>query len=419
MSTPEQLLISALLIHKDFSVLLKENFVSDILVRLSPELLFLEKHGIPSISTFKSKFPGFKVLKVNLDDMPLLIKECKSNRIRLELARLIKKTSSSISNGTTDLTNLTYTLEEGARSIGMKYGSSKDVDILEDYETVLNEYRERKRKVDRGESIGIPFGFKTLDEIIGGMMPSDMITVAARMGNLKTWMLIYMAVSALIHDKRVLFISLEMSKDDMAYRVWTVLSRLIQSKKIRSKLILPNDSLVKGKTSERKLEILLRYFRDKINGSFHIPEIRGKFAIEHTAYKIEQHHPDVVFFDYFGLAVSSKGRIENWMEASSASNVCKELARTYEIPFVLASQVNRSGADRIPDLAQISITDSIGADSDRVFTLQKKSKDTLLMYCAKNRHGLDGFRVYYDIDLNRGKIRERMRILGTTEEDDE
>ncbi len=418
MAHPERLLISALLIHRNMTRLLDEGLTSDVLVRNRAEMLFLEKNGIPSIATFKSKFPDFKILKVDEADIPFLVNQCRSNRIRSELVKVIKGVSLKVRDDDIDVADLATETEGKLRALGLKYGSAKDIDIIGQSDIIFRQFKERRRRLKRGDLTGIPYNVPAMDSLMGGMQKTDMITVAARMGNLKTWFLLRMAASALLNDKRVLFVSLEMSKEQIAFRLWTLLSYMSQQNKIRSKLLLPNTDLEQGRTDEKKLEVLLRYFRDKINGSFIVPDIRGKFSISMTRYKIEQHNPDIVFFDYFGLAVGKSGKVDNWMEASAASNECKEMARTYELPFVLASQINRAGAEGVPGLQHISVSDSIGADSDRVFTLKKMKNETLLLSCVKNRHGRDGWRIYFDIDLDRGKLVERKAIIDDDDEDD-
>lgn len=420
MATAERSLVSAVLISKDMTQLVKANFSSDVMIRHAPELMYIEKAGrVPSLSTFKSKFPDFKMLRVAEEDIPLLIKQCEDNRIRFELTKQIKKTVNRLDDDEVDIRDVSGKFEEQVRFVNLKYGVSKDVDVMESYNEIVNTYSDRRKLVKAGETIGVPFGIPALDEHIGGMMPSDMITIAARSGNMKTWFLAYLVANALLADRKVLFLSLEMPKEQITYRVWTILSRLMQKGKVNEKLILKNDALNLGKMDSKKVARFAKYFRDKIKGSLIFPETKGKFAIEHTAYKIEQHKADIVFFDYFGLAVSTKGGADNWMEAKKASNSCKAMAITYNIPFILASQINRQGAESMPKLSQIAITDSIGQDSDRVFMLQRKNQDLTILQCAKNRLGVDNFRVYLDTDINKGLIKQRMVSLDRGDEEEE
>lgn len=419
MATPEALLISGILIHKDLNAVMKANFTSDMLIRHSPEMMFIEKNGIPSVSVFKATFPDFKVYKVTKEDIPLLMNQCRDNRIRLSTARLLKKTSNDISLKTASASDIVAHLEDQARKINMQFGVAKDVDIVGNWDDVFSDFVTRNTKQKAGETIGIPFDFPTMDKYVGGMMPSDMITVAARIGNLKTWMTLRFAASAILADKRVLYVSLEMSKEEISYRLWPMLAYMLTDGTVKDKLLLHNDKLIAGTENIKRLKRFLSYFKDKVDGSFIVPDIKGKFSIDHLSYKIDQHRPDIVLFDYFGLAVGNKGKVDNWMEAAAASTKCKDIARSYNIPFVLASQVNRAGADRVPQLQHISITDSIGADSDRVLTLQRKRSNLLLLSCAKNRHGQEGWRIYFETDVNMGKIKELRSVIDEEDEEDE
>lgn len=418
MPTPESLLISGILIHKDMQPLYKAHLTSDVLIRNRAELLFIEKNGIPSIAFFKAQFPDFKVLKVNKKDVSLLVERCRDNRIKKELTDNIQKAILGMKSSR-GISVVASSLENNLRDINAKFGKSRDSDVLGEFDEILDMYKIREDATNRGTTVGVPFGLSYLDKYLGGMKPSNMITIAARMANFKTWTLLKFGASAVLNDKKVLFISLEMSKEEIAYRLWTLLSHEIAkavSKKKRKQILLYNDKLLLGAFNSNKVDRILRYMKKRFNASFIVPEIRGKFSIADTAYKIEQHKPDLVIFDYFGLAVGGSGKVENWMEAAGASNKCKEIARTYNIPFIIAAQVNRAGADKLPQLHNIAISDSIGADSDSVLMLMKRGNNDLTIYCAKNRHGQDGWKVMCELDINKGRIEEK---FATTDADED
>ena len=93
------------------------------------------------------------------------------------------------------------------------------------------------------------------------------------------------------------------------------------------------------------------------------------------------------------------------MQASAASNAAKGIARTYGIPFVMAAQLNRTGATT-PRLEHIALTDSIGQDSDKAYVVTKKSTNRLSFHCQKFRGGQDDWQSILRWDVNRGRIEE-------------
>lgn len=420
-ASAERLLISGILTHKDMNPLFKSNFTSDLMIRYNSEMLFIEKYGrVPSIPVFLSKFPKFKVkVGVTKEDISHLIDECRDNTIRFNLSKQIKWAALNLRTNKVKPNELVTKLEDGIRKINMKFGTAKDVDILSNYKEYLNEYKVKQSKFETGESIGIPYNYPSMNKYLRGMMPGSMITIVARTGQFKTWFLEDCATSAIINNKKVLFISLEMTRNEIASRLFTLLSYRIAlslRNKRRGKLLLPNDQLMLGEISHIKVSKMLEYISSKYQSSFIVPDIKGRMSIADVVYKVEQHKPDIVFFDYFGLSVAGSGKVENWMEAQSASVKCKEIARTYNIPFVIAAQLNRAGADKLPQLQHIALTDSLGSDSDAVIALQRKSSKSLLSVILKNRHGLTNVKTYYDIDINNGIIKESYSTEDTAEE---
>ena len=147
-----------------------------------------------------------------------------------------------------------------------------------------------------------------------------------------------------------------------------------------------------------------------IKGNLYVPDLRSRFSVSASKSKIEALEPDVCFFDYFGLAQQSAGKgMDNWTQAAEASRMCKETARIYDIPYVLGSQINRAGASADqPKLEHISLTDSIGQDSDKVFILRPTGRRTRLqLICEKFRGSIDGWQLALDFQPNDGLIEER------------
>ena len=144
--------------------------------------------------------------------------------------------------------------------------------------------------------------------------------------------------------------------------------------------------------------------------------------------KCEQHQPEIAFFDYFGLGVGNdvvRGG-DNWIQAVQTSRMAKHnIARHFDIPFVLNAQANRKGVDAqdAPELDHISLTDALGADSDQVLSLRYRAGD-LKMVVKKNRRGRTGDTIKFELDIDNGIIKEistgrvRRRVAAEEESDD-
>ena len=435
MASAESLLISAILNNKSRREINRANFTSDNMARYKDHMFFiLESKNIPSRKAFKAKFPRFSLSNdIPLTDIDNLVDQCKENKIKQDLSRLIVKAANDLKNNTEPV-KIVASLEKGARDIDAQFSNTVDIDVMDNSEIFMRRYLEKRSKAVDGKTTGIPYGIPTVDKLTGGMQNKELITVAARTGIGKSWFCCKFASEALMEGFSVLYLTLEMDWDAIANRIFSVISyteamRSVNGKRKKNKKealdskVLTNNELNLGMLDERKVYKIIKNIKEKIRGSLYVPDIRGKFSIGMSQRKIELLEPDVVFFDYFGLtqqAGTGKG-IDNWVQASEASRMAKEIARTYDIPYVLGAQINRSGASAdSPRLEHIALTDSIGQDSDKVYMLKSMGRrKRLQMICEKFRGSYDDWIINFNFDPNNGNIEETSAQGIQGEEEDE
>ena len=434
MATAESLLVSAVIKNRNKRELSKANFTSDNMAKYKDEMFFiLESQNVPSSKAFKAKFPRFILQPIPDTDIPVLIKQCKDNKIKADLSKLLLDSASGIRNGE-DPKKILFTLERQSRNIDSQFSNVEDIDVFGKMTTYFERYLEKRRKVKAGSTIGVPYGIKTIDKLAEGMHNKELITIAARTKVGKTWIMCKMAASAIMAGYPTLYLSLEMDWDAIANRIFSVISyelaiQSAKSKKRKDKEkeinsnILFNADLNLGKMDERKVAKILKEIKRNVKTSLYVPDIKGKFSIASSQRRIETLKPEIVFFDYFGLTQNgnSNGKgIENWVQASDASKLAKEIARTYNLPYVLGAQLNRTGAQAdSPKLEHISLTDSIGQDSDKVFMLKTMGRrNRLQVICEKFRGGADGWKINLDFDVNKGRLVET-GVQGVDELEDE
>ena len=435
MASPEHLLVNAVITSGNKNELNRSNFTSDNMAKYRDEMFFIMEHkNVPSKKTFKAKFPYFVVQSIPSSDIYALIAQCKDNKIKQDVSVLLVNCAKSMQNGDSPSLVLDR-MEKKVREIGSQFGNIVDINIMDNMEIYFRRYLEKRDKVNKGSTIGVPYGIKTVDSLTGGMQAKELITIAARTKVGKTWLMCKMAATAIQNAHSSLYLSLEMDWDAIANRVFSIISYEIalgraksSSKKKKSKdldkYILHNNELNLAKISEKKVAKILKEIKEDVKASLYVPDIRGKFGISASQKRIEMLEPDCVFFDYFGLTQqNSTGKgVENWVQASEASRLSKEIARIYDIPFILGAQINRTGAAaEVPKLEHISLTDSIGQDSDKVYILKETGRrNRLQMICEKFRGSYDNWRVELDFDVNVGKLNEirAINIQGEVDEDE-
>ena len=94
--------------------------------------------------------------------------------------------------------------------------------VIDNYYEQINYLQEH-----RGEVVGVPTGFRDLDEITGGLQQSDLIILAARPSVGKTSFVLSLAYNiALRNQRNVGIFSLEMSRDQLVQRLLAMDSRI-------------------------------------------------------------------------------------------------------------------------------------------------------------------------------------------------
>ncbi len=241
---------------------------------------------------------------------------------------------------------------------------------------------------------GIPTGFYALDNKTRGFQSSDLIIIAGRPSMGKTAFALNIAGNVAVHKKiPIAFFSLEMSKEQLAYRLLSSFSG-INSNKMRSGMITkdewPKISQAAGVLAEGKL------FIDD-TPAMTILEIRAK------ARRLKaQENIQMLMIDYLQLIRGFENRESREREISEISRSLKNLARELKIPVVALSQLNRGvemRSDKRPQLADLRESGAIEQDADVILFIyrdevynknREDNKGSAEIIIGKQRNGPTG-----------------------------
>lgn len=243
---------------------------------------------------------------------------------------------------------------------------------------------------NKGQLNGVPSGFNELDSKTSGFQKGDMILIAARPSMGKTTFALNIAeYAALREGKQVAVFSLEMSKEQLAYKLLCSQAN-VDMLKLRTGDLDDKDweniAKASGPLSTAKI------FIDDTAGTT-IMEMRSKCR----KLKIE-HGIDLIVIDYLQL-MAGTGRSESrQQEVSEISRSIKALAKEMECPIIALSQLSRAPeqrADHRPMLSDLRESGSIEQDADLVMFLyrdeyyNKETEDKNIAECiiAKQRNG--------------------------------
>ena len=209
---------------------------------------------------------------------------------------------------------------------------------------------------------GLLTGFSEVDQITSGLLPSNLVILAARPSMGKTALALNMAVHAALHEGRpVAIFSLEMAKEELAMRILCSEARVDQSA-MRIGFLDETDIERILHATERLYDVPI-YIDDTPSST--VLEMRGKAR----RLRAELGDLGLIVVDYLQL-ISGHGRFENRnQEISTIARGLKSLARELKVPLIALSQLSRaveSRQPRRPLLSDLRESGSIEAEADVV-----------------------------------------------------
>ena len=264
-----------------------------------------------------------------------------------------------------------------------------------EYESLANVLERGFLEIERlfnnkGSITGVGSGIRDLDAKTSGFQKGDMVLIAARPSMGKTTFSLNIAENAALREgKSVVIFSLEMSKEQLAYKLLCSEAN-VDMLKLRTGNLDDDDweriARATGPLSKAKI-----YIDDTAGLS--VMEMRSKCR------KIKMEHGiDMILIDYLQLMSGSAGSESRQQEVSEISRSIKALAKEMECPVIALSQLSRAPeqrADHRPMLSDLRESGSIEQDADVVMFLyrdeyyNKETEEKNIGECiiAKQRNG--------------------------------
>lgn len=254
--------------------------------------------------------------------------------------------------------------ESGIFSIAQrrqKNDYAKIQDVLLENLRIIDEASKNKDKI-----VGIPTGFKELDEKTSGLQRSDLVIVAARPAMGKTAFALNIAQqSAVKAGSSVIIFSLEMGKEQLGQRLLAMQAR-VEMQKLKQGDLDRTDwdriSMAANDLNGTKIVI------DDTPG-ISLMEMRNKCR----RLKAEQ-GLDLIVVDYLQLMKFDGKADSRQQEISAISRNMKLLAREMDCPVIVLSQLSRAPEqrpDKRPILSDLRESGSIEQDADIVIFLYR------------------------------------------------
>ena len=376
-------------IYKSILFMYKKNIPIDILTLMR----FLQDNGL------LQKIGGVKVLIELLSQIPNLVyledylRLVKDKYIRRSLIKLGYETINSSYITSIPLESMLSDLENKLFNLTNEIKTQK---LSSSAELVNNIFFELKTKSLNPKLSGATSGFYDLDSLTQGFQKSDLIIIAGRPSMGKTALSLNIASNLIKSSKLpVLFFSLEMSKEQIMYRLLSMETNINQIR-LKSGKLYQNDWIKLNKMIKIISKFPL-FIDDTFNLS--IQDIRSKIK----TILFEQNELGLVIIDYIQLMQNSKLKIENRVqELSQITRSLKTIAREFDIPIIGLSQLSRNVENRIdkkPILSDLRESGSIEQDADLVLMLYRNNSENqsdsstsqlIELIIAKQRNGPTG-----------------------------
>jgi len=246
---------------------------------------------------------------------------------------------------------------------------------------------------NKGQIRGVPTGFTDLDSKTSGFKKGELVLVAARPAMGKTAFSLNIAMyPALRAGKSVAIFELEMSKEQLVYRLLSAEANIELGNLLRGEL--NDDDWVRLAKAAGPMANAKMYIDDTPGIS--INELRSKCR----RLKIEK-GLDLIVIDYLQL-MTGNGKVESrQQEVAEISRSLKAIAKELEAPVIACAQLSRAPemrADHRPILSDLRESGSIEQDADIVMFLYRDEyynqdtdkKNIGEVIIAKQRNGPTG-----------------------------
>ncbi|MFH1985982.1 MAG: replicative DNA helicase [Pseudomonadota bacterium] len=218
-----------------------------------------------------------------------------------------------------------------------------------------------QRVANQGRLLGVPTGFLRLDRVLLGFQAGDLIIIAARPSMGKTALMLSMVMAAANESTPVCF-SLEMDKRQLYFRMLSAISGVFLQG-IRSGGLSRGDmdrvTAAAGRIHDMQIVV------DDSSG-LTVSEIRRRLR------QIRRKHGRLgpVFIDYLQLMRTDRRRGERHdLEIGDISAGLKAIAKDFQVPVIVLSQLNRKLEDRTekrPKLSDLRESGALEQDADIV-----------------------------------------------------
>lgn len=313
----------------------------------------MKSRGFEIPDGFFRELGDIAIVPANVELYAKLLREESMRRRLLDLADTIRE------DKTTPPHDLISNIDAELRKI-----ESTEINSgIFDMKAAINAFYDHRERIDSGNG-AVSTGITGLDGMFsGGLLRSCVYVLAARPAMGKSTVALEIARNA-ARDGGVLFVSLEMSKEQLIGKLNSMISGIPANKALLEE-ITSQDEYNRLVSANMELERLHLY----ICGS----DTATVSAIRYKARSVPNLR--LICIDYFGLMENTGKATSRYEQMTAISRDIKKLAAKLDVPVLLLAQLNRENtgrADKRPQLSDLRDTGALEQDADAVCMLHRE-----------------------------------------------
>ena len=285
-------------------------------------------------------------------------------------------------------------------ALAVSFDNNIGHDYLQNYEERYEFYHRKEDKIE--------FDLEYFNKITKGGLPNKTLNIAlAGTGVGKSLFMCHVASSALLQNRNVLYITLEMAEERIAERIDANLLNV----PIQQLVDLPRSAFEKKVTGIAKKtqgSLVIKEYPTASAHSGHFKALLNELALK------KSFRPDIIFIDYLNICASSRfkggSNINSYTLVKSIAEELRGLAVEFNVPIMSATQTTRSGfGSSDPELTDTSESFGLPATADLMFAListeELEGLEQIMVKQLKNRYSSTDKYKRFVLGIDRAKMR--------------
>ena len=285
-------------------------------------------------------------------------------------------------------------------ALAVSFDNNIGHDYLQNYEERYEFYHRKEDKIE--------FDLEYFNKITKGGLPNKTLNIClAGTGTGKSLFMCHVASSALLQNRNVLYITLEMAEERIAERIDANLLNV----PIQQLIDLPRSAFenkVNGIAKKTRGSLVIKEYPTASAHSGHFKALLNELALK------KSFRPDIIFIDYLNICSSSRfksgSNINSYTLVKSIAEELRGLAVEFNVPIMSATQTTRSGfGSSDVELTDTSESFGLPATADLMFAListeELEQLGQIMVKQLKNRYNDPTIYKRFIVGIDRAKMR--------------